>query len=123
MNTYADLDQAEQYLTLLADLLSTVNGGHKSDRVLAQVRFLCREANRALRDLIWQDHLEDTKTFASALYSDLEHLQWAKRNRTGVEHLRLQLMKTLNALTTRLTVLRANREIRFRTVTAAVAGA
>ena len=110
MSRQPDLDYAQHYLILLNDLLATMEGGCSRPGALAQTAFLCGEAKGVLRDLMWQDHLDDLKSFAKALFSDEEHASWAKGDLTGVEYLRVQLLKTLNALTTRLTVLRCRRE-------------
>ena len=108
MNPYGDLEEARQYLEVIADLLSTENGSPQARRLAPQIHMLCGGANRALLDLIFQDNLEDLKTFASALFSD-EHTSWEKGSLTGHEYLRLQILKTLNVLNTRLQSIHAMR--------------
>jgi len=110
MRKDSDLAYAQHYLILLSDLLATAEGGRYWPRVRAQVAFLCKAGKAALSDLVWQDHLDDISNFAQALYSDEEHIGWARGDLTGVEYLRVQVLKTLNALGTRLTVLRSRRE-------------
>jgi hypothetical protein len=110
MSKHSDLDYAQHYLILLTDLLAAIEGGRHWPGPMARMAFLCREAKAALSDLMWQDHLDDIRTFAHALFSDEEHACWAKGDLTGVEYLRVQVLKTLNQLSTRLTVLRSRRE-------------
>ena len=88
-------------------------------RVLDQVEFLCRAAGGALTDMMWHDHLYDLCAFARALYSDEAHLRWATAELSGVESLRAQMLKTLNALGTRLAVLQARRMSQSAAVVAA----
>ena len=122
MRKHADLDYAQHYLILLSDLLATAEGGRYWPRVRAQVAFLCRAAKGALADLVWQDHMDDVASFAQALYSDDEHMGWARGDLTGVEHLRVQVLKTLNALSTRLTLLKSRRESQSIAELASAAG-
>jgi len=110
MRKHSDLAYAQHYLILLSDLLATAEGGRSWPRVRAQVVFLCRAGKACLADLVWQDHLDDIDRFAEALYSGDAHLAWARGDLTGVEYLRVQVLKTLNCLSARLTALRSRRE-------------
>src|SRR5262245_36701372 len=98
MTRHSDLAYAQHFLILLTDLLATAQGGRYWPQVLAQVTLLSRGARDALSDLVWQDNLDDIGNFAQALYSEERHAAWARGDLTGVEYLRVQVLKTLNTL-------------------------
>ncbi len=53
--------------------------------------------------------LGELRTYAQALFSDRAHLSWGRAPLSGMEYLRLQLLKTLNALSARLLTIEAAR--------------
>jgi hypothetical protein len=103
---HTDLADAWRCLKRLERLFADNPGGRAQKRVLAAVRVACAEASEALRDVVFQDRLDELQVYAADLYSARGHEKWAREDVTGAEYLRFLIYRTCNLLDTRLRMLR-----------------
>jgi len=106
---YADLEQAREQIGVVQDLLAERLGGNDDPVLLGTLELLLGSAARSLGDTLFYQRLFELRTYAQALFSEQAHVSWGRAPLTGAEYLRLQLLKTLNALTTRLQTIEAAR--------------
>ena len=106
---YADLEEARGQIAVVQDLFAERPGGHDDPVLLGTVELLLGSAARSLADSLFCQRLVELRTYAQALYSEHAHLRWGRAPLAGTEYLRLQLLKTLNALNARLLTIEAAR--------------
>ena len=108
---HADLEEARGQIAVVQDLFAERPGGHDDPVLLGTVELLLGSAARSLADSLFDQSLAEQavgqrvvelRTYAQALYSEHAHLRWGRAPLAGTEYLRLQLLKTLNALSARL---------------------
>ena len=108
----ADLGNALHHLGVIQDLLAEHDGAANRPNVLGALQLLSGSITRFIPDCLCHQKLGELRTFARALYSDSEHRRWGRSPLTGSQHLRLQILKTLNELGARIRALykiRSNR--------------
>jgi hypothetical protein len=91
----------EQYSTL-RDLVIRNPGGWDDGDSRAKVERACEAAKAALADAECHERLRAVETQARDLYSAENHARWARRNMSGADYLRLQILIALEAVNTRL---------------------
>jgi len=99
---YADLEQAREQIAVVQDLLAERLGGQDDPVLLGTLELLLGSAARSLGDTLFYQRLFELRIYAQAFFSSQAHLSWGRAPLTGAEYLRLQLLKTLNALSARL---------------------
>jgi len=104
----ADLENALHHLRVMQDLLAQQRGsGANVDQaqLFAALELLSGSFSRLMTDCLCQQKLAELRGFAHALYSDKDQQRWSRASLTGGEFLRLQMLKSLNALDARIRML------------------
>ena len=105
----ADLENALHHLRVMQDLLAQPRGnvGVHVDQaqVFAALELLSGSFSRLMSDCLCQQKLAELRGFAQALYSDEDQQRASRASLSRGEFLRLQILKSLNALDTRIRML------------------
>jgi hypothetical protein len=107
---YKDLRDVREHYGALRDLISQNAGGREDAATRTQVAVLCAAAIGALDDPECRQRLRTVARHAGELFSAAEHRKWNRRQMTGAEYLRLQILIALEAVNTRLFFLDAMRD-------------
>ena len=113
---YNDIREVRDCYAALRELVSQTGGGWNEIESRATVERLCRTASAALADDECRERLRAVAAQAMQLFSRDGYLKWARKNMSGAEYLRLQILISLEALNTRLFLIeternRASREV------------
>jgi hypothetical protein len=100
--SYKDLREVRNCYTALRELIIRTNGGWDDVESRAKVAGLCNAGVAALDDAECRDRLRAVQTQAAELFSREGHLKWTRKNMSGADYLRLQILIALEALNTRL---------------------
>ena len=107
--SYRDLLEVRNCYAALRELVTQYGGWNDVDACAAAER-LCRAGIAALEDAECHERLRAVQAQASELFSRFGHLKWARRNMTGADYLRLQILIALEALNTRLFFMETQRD-------------
>jgi hypothetical protein len=107
--TYKDLREVREHYATLRELVIRKTGGWDDADTRARTEGLCGEAMAALDDAECRERLRAVRDNAGELFSREGHLRWARKNMTGADYLRLQILIALEAVNTRLFFLEAQR--------------
>jgi len=99
---YTDLNQVRECYARLRELVIHNAGGWEDVDSRAKVERLCEAAMEALDDSECRARLRAVRTQAGELFSRDGHLKWSRRNMSGADYLRLQILIALEAVNTRL---------------------
>ena len=108
--SYRDLLEVRNCYTALRELVTQAHGGWNDVDSRARAERLCGAALEALDDAECRERLRSVQSQAAELFSRFGHLKWARRNMTGAEYLRLQILITLEGLNTRLFAMETQRD-------------
>jgi hypothetical protein len=97
-----DLERALHHLGVVHDLFAEHSGGVPEPRLLGAIELLSGSIARLLPDCLCQQKLADLRMAARAFYSERDHLRCGRPPLSGLEYLRLQILKDLNALDGRI---------------------
>jgi hypothetical protein len=100
--SYKDLREVRETYTALRELVIHNNGGWDDVESRSKVARLCSEGIAALDDPECRERLRAVETQAEELFSREGHLKWTRKNMSGADYLRLQILIALEALNTRL---------------------
>jgi hypothetical protein len=100
--SYKDLRQVHEAYTALRELIIQTNGGWDDIESRAKVARLCNVGAAALDDAECRERLRTVEAQAAELFSREGHLKWKRKNMSGADYLRLQILIALEALNTRL---------------------
>ena len=105
----ADLENALHHLRVMQDLLAQPRGhvGANVDQaqLFAALELLSGSFSRLMSDCLCQQKLAELRGFVHALYADKDQQRWSRASLTDGEFLRLQILKSLNALDARIRLL------------------
>jgi hypothetical protein len=99
---YTDLNEVRDCYARLRELVIHNAGGWEDVDSRAKVDRLCDAAIVALDDDECRERLGAVRTQARELFSREGHLKWSRRNMSGADYLRLQILIALEAVNTRL---------------------
>lgn len=99
---YKDIKQVREHYATLRELVILNNGGWEDATTRKKVEELCGAGAAALDDKECHERLRLVREQAGELFSKSAHLKWARKNMTGADYLRLQMLIALEALNTRL---------------------
>ena len=99
---YTDLKELRTCYSSLRDLVIQNSGGWEDAETRARIEALCQEGIDALDDAECRDRLRAVLAQAGELFSSEGHNKWARKNMSGADYLRLQILISLEALNTRL---------------------
>jgi len=100
--SYKDLREVRNCYTALRELIIRTNGGWDDVESRAKVAGLCNAGVGALDDAECRERLRAVQAQAAELFSRDGHLKWTRKNMSGADYLRLQILIALEALNTRL---------------------
>jgi hypothetical protein len=107
---YKDINQVREYYATLRELVIQNGGGWDDAATRKKVEELCGAGAAALDDKECHERLRVVRQQAGELFSASGHLKWARKNMTGADYLRLQILIALEALNTRLFFIQALRD-------------
>ena len=99
---YTDLNQVRECYARLRELVIQKTGGWEDVESRTKVERLCEAAMEALDDNECRQRLRAVQVQAAELFSREGHLKWKRRNMSGADYLRLQILIALEAVNTRL---------------------
>jgi hypothetical protein len=97
-----DIRKVREHYSTLRDLVIQHPGGWEDADALAKVGRLCGAAIGAIDDPECHNRLRAVETQALDLFSREGHRKWQRKNMSGADYLRLQILIALEALNTRL---------------------
>ena len=100
--SYKDLLQVREAYTALRELIIQTNGGWDDVESRAKVVRLCSAGVAALDDAECRERLRAVQAQAAELFSREGHQKWTRKNMSGADYLRLQILIALEAINTRL---------------------
>jgi hypothetical protein len=108
--SYRDLLEVRNCYAALRELVMQAHGGWNDVDSREKAERLCGAALVALDDAECRERLRSVQSQSLELFSRFGHLKWARRNMTGAEYLRLQILITLEGLNTRLFAMETQRD-------------
>lgn len=99
---HKDLKQLREYYATLRELVIQHSGGWDDVESRTRVETLCAAGIAALDDPECRERLRSVIEQAEDLFSREGHHKWARKNMSGADYLRLQMLIALEALNTRL---------------------
>lgn len=97
-----DLKEVREYYATLRELVIHNSGGWNDAESRAKAERLCSAGMAAIDDAECRERLRAVLAQASDLFSAEGHLKWSRKNMSGADYLRLQILIALEALNTRL---------------------
>ena len=97
-----DLKAVREHYARLRELVIHNSGGWNDAGSRAEVERLCRAGMAALDDAECRERLRAVQAQARDLFSEDGHVKWGRKNVSGADYLRLQILIALEALNTRL---------------------
>ena len=110
--SYSDLREVRDCYASLRELIVQKSGGWADAESLATAAGLCVAGIAALPDRECRERLRTVQMQVGELFSRSGHLKWARKQMSGAEYLRLQILIHLEAINTRLFMLEAQRDRR-----------
>ena len=110
MQPYNDLKEVRQRYGALRDIVIQNPGGWADVASRTRIMRLSEEAKAALDDAECRERLRAVEEQSAELYSAGGHRKWARKNMSGADYLRLQILISLEALNTRLFFLQTLRD-------------
>ena len=102
MQAHNDLKEVRERYAALRDIVIQNPGGWADVASRTRIMRLSEEAKAALDDAECRERLRTVRSQAEDLFSREGHLKWARKNMSGADYLRLQMLISLEALNTRL---------------------
>jgi len=99
--SFPDLEEARQYHQSLRELVLYRTGG-ADPRARTEAARLCRLAGEIIEDEQCREYLRLIRDRSADFFSDDAHLRWQRSTLSGIYVLRLQLLRTVDALGLRL---------------------
>src|SRR3954471_14985960 len=99
---HRDLELAWQHLNVIRELFAAHGSNGLEAEVVAAIELLSGSLSRVATDCIFQKRLGDLLTFTRTLYLEPEGARWQHSGLASTEFLRLQVLKSLNGLESRL---------------------
>jgi hypothetical protein len=97
-----DIREVREHYSTLRELVIQHPGGWDDAEARAKVERLCGAGIAALDDPECHDRLRAVESQAADLFSREGHRKWQRKNMSGADYLRLQILIALEALNTRL---------------------
>jgi hypothetical protein len=102
-----NLDEARRLYSALRDMVIHHLGGWADYESLGKMRKLVNAAIGAVDDVECHQHLESVAEHSAEVFSDDGHKKWDRSYMTGVDFLRLRILRELDAFHSRLFALEA----------------
>ncbi|MGQ0543930.1 MAG: hypothetical protein ACT4P3_01170 [Betaproteobacteria bacterium] len=107
---YEDLDAAQVHCQAIRGLIIHHVGGWRDDVVLRNLYGACQALAATVVDRQCRRHVGVIEDYAGQLYSERAHLAWARGHTSGADYLRLQILRELDGLRSRLYEIESLRE-------------
>jgi hypothetical protein len=108
--SHVDLGAGHRHYYGLRVLVIHNPGGWRDEHSLQRLQTLCRAANAAVDDPECKERLGAIEDYGCELYSDGDHQKWARGHLSGTDHLRLKILRELNAFNEHLSCLEVMRD-------------
>ncbi|HYY62762.1 MAG TPA: hypothetical protein VE756_15375 [Burkholderiales bacterium] len=102
-----NLDEARRLYSALRDIVIHHHGGWADYESLGKMRKLVNAALAAVDDVECHQHLESAAEHSAEVFSENGHKKWDRSYMTGVDFLRLRILRELDAFHSRLFALEA----------------
>lgn len=102
-----NLDEARRLYSALRDIVIHNQGGWPDYESLGNVRKLVNAALNAVQDVECHHHLESVAEHSAEVFSKNGHKKWDRSYMTGVDFLRLRILRELDGFYSRLFALEA----------------
>jgi hypothetical protein len=99
---HKDIREVRECYAALRELVIQNNGGWDDVESRSRMARLCHAGIAALDDPECRERLGTVQAQAAELFSREGHLKWTRKNMSGADYLRLQILIALEALNTRL---------------------
>src|SRR5690349_308998 len=108
--SFPDVEEGRQYQLALRELILYRTGG-ADPHARAEAARLCRLATEVLADEQCREYLRLIRDRCVDFFSDDAHRRWQRSTLSGIYVLRLQLLRTVDALGLRLDAIEQSRSI------------
>jgi hypothetical protein len=102
-----NLEEARRAYYALRELVIHNHGGWADHETLGRLRRLMNAALAAVDDIECQQRIDTVADHAAEVFSEDGHKKWDRNYMTGVDFLRLQMLRELDAFHSRLFALEA----------------
>ena len=106
---YRDVELARKHYLAMRDLIIRQRGGQRDEKSLGNLWDLSQKAAAAVDDSGCKSLLSAVDDYGADLFSESEHLKWARAQMSGADFLRLQILRELDGFHARLFQLEATR--------------
>lgn len=106
---YTDLENARKHYQEIRELIIHHPGAWPDEKSLRELRDMCRAAAAAVDDAECKERLSAIEDYGADLFSVSGHQKWARKQMSGADFLRLQMLRDLDAFHARLFILEATR--------------
>jgi hypothetical protein len=100
-----DFAAARKHYQVMREVIIHHPGGWRDDPSIRRMQQSCMAARRAVEDRECSQYIEAIEVYAADLFSELDHRRWARKQMTGADFLRLQILQELEAFHSRLLTL------------------
>ncbi|HXM81225.1 MAG TPA: hypothetical protein VN929_04790 [Burkholderiales bacterium] len=100
-----DFGAARKHYQVMREVIIHHPGGWPDDPSIRQMQQSCRAALRAVEDRECAAYIEAIEGYAADLFSEVDHRRWTRKQMTGADFLRLQILRELEAFHARLLTL------------------
>jgi hypothetical protein len=107
--SFPDLDDARKQHAALLEIIIHNTGGWADRASLHRIVALCQAARAAIDDVECRESVRLIAECAADLLSDEAHRKWDRGSISGVDYLRLEIMRALHSFNRRLTEIEATR--------------
>jgi hypothetical protein len=99
---YPDLDEARKHYAALKDIFASRTGAEADPEALRRVEEHCWAATAALDDAYCREEIGIVGDYAAGVFSAGKERRWEQSPLSGTEFLRVQILKALDALHSRV---------------------
>jgi hypothetical protein len=107
--SYADIDAAKKHYSAMRELIIHHRGGWNDEPLRIRLQQMSLQAADAVSDSESRLLLSGIDDYAADLFSETGHQKWARKQMSGADFLRLQILRDLDAFHARLFQLEASR--------------
>jgi hypothetical protein len=99
---YEDLEAALAHYQAIRSEIIHHPGGWRDEILLRKLDLACEAAVLAVDDRECKVHIGAVEDYCRQLYSTAAHLEWARGQTSGADHLRLRILRELEAFRARV---------------------
>ena len=107
--SFSDLDDARKQHAALLEIIIHTTGGWADRASLGRIVALCQDARSTIDDSECKESVRLIAECAADLLSEEAHRKWDRGSMSGVDFLRLEIMRALHSFNRRLTEIEVTR--------------